>query len=111
MSAAADALVVLRQARALIEKPEHWTQGAFARDALRRQVRSFDAMAVCWCAVGAVGRVHPTDDSTHSEALAALLRAVPGCSVAGFNDAPVRTHAEVLALYDRAIACLTGEAS
>ena len=103
---------VLRKARALIEKPENWTQGAYARgiDDAGKSIK--DACSLC--AVGAVYAI--TDDlkaggeKVFQRVLywlgSALAR--PGeppldsADVIAFND--TRTHAEVLSLFDRAIA-------
>jgi hypothetical protein len=95
---------VLRQARKLIEKPEHWTQGANARKA-NGLLCSVDATdAVCFCLNGAIHRrMRLGDYSSCGSACGALCR-VAGGSFIEFNDAPGRAHAEVLDLLDRTIA-------
>jgi hypothetical protein len=93
---------ILRAARALIDAPEKWTQDAYRRDAEGNKCKP--AAAVCWCAEGAI--LAASDDSVlmmnrwRAEDL--LTAAAPG-AIAIFNDAPGRTHAEVLAAFDRAI--------
>ena len=99
---------VLRAARAKIEKAENWTQGEYGRDARGRVA---DVMVACSrCSVGAVFAVCAEVRSAPETRAWNLLREqVPGYSeswvydpVVAFND--TSTHAEVLALFDRAIA-------
>lgn len=85
---------VLVAARKLIEKPEHWCQGRYH-------------IGEASCAEGAVLSVTSEYDDTQTNiaragAFAALDRAVGGYIV-DFNDAPGRTHSEVLAVFDKAI--------
>lgn len=91
----------LRAARALIDSPEKWTQGAFARRADSEHACSIrDVGATRFCAAGAVVRAGGGGDAT------AALREATGHfgGLYAWNDAPERTHAEVLAVFDRAIA-------
>ncbi len=98
------ALDTLIAARARIATPERWTQGANARDLRGASIDSDAPDAACWCAGGAIlaeaRREYP------SEALMMLGKSIrPFCqSLVEFNDAFVRTHAEVLAAFDHAIA-------
>lgn len=101
---------VLVQARQKIDAPEKWTQGAFGRNADGDYLGLCDPSACRWCVAGAVCEVaesSPLEDA----AIAVLAELVPkppptamDGSVAHFND--THTHAEVLALLDRAIASL-----
>lgn len=90
----------LRAAREKISTPEKWTQGAYARDAGGNAVRAAADDAVCWCALGAIVslNIFPAD---REEAAGALYKVVPEVSV--FNDKPGRTHAEVMAVFAKAI--------
>lgn len=97
-------LEILRAARAKIERPECWTKGAFARDAVGGECMSSEPDAVCWCSDGAIGAVIATTDVHDFCAFEALSRAIGNLHVAEWNDAPERTHAEVLAAFDAAIA-------
>jgi hypothetical protein len=101
---APDALSVLRKARALIEKPEHWTQGAYARDALGEKCPDGDERAHSFCAIGAMWRVVPSSLSVTDAANALCRAAGIKTSIDAFNDS--HTHAEVLAAFDKAIASL-----
>lgn len=102
---------VLTRAKARIATPERWTKGTYARDESGEPADSYSARAVCWCMLGAVFAdvidgiaiehaiclPHPIEDA---------LKAANGGEVrfAHFNDAPETTHADVLAVLDRAIA-------
>lgn len=83
-------------ARALIDTPEKWGKG------------SFRAVDGCLCAVGALGVA--TTGNAHdwsASAYNALYDALPETAYAGvpsYNDNPNTTHAEIMALFDRAIA-------
>ena len=98
---------ILITARALINTPERWVKGR---------------KPGCWCAMDAI-IVAPCYVRPH-EAMA-LMRAIPslaasvacnaalkalkcaignGHEIVSWNDAPERTHAEVMAAFDRAIA-------
>jgi hypothetical protein len=84
-------LDVLRAAREYISAPSRWAQGWYD-----------EGGAVC--AIGAVNVAmgRQPDCNEISEAEEALRSAVSGDSVVDFNDS--HTHAEVLTLFDRAIA-------
>lgn len=93
---------ILIAARAKIERPENWTKGVFARDPQGRDVAPTSKTAVCWCTIGAITA---TGVGYDDEALASnyLRREIDthDKSIWKFND--TSTHAEVLAMFDRAI--------
>lgn len=97
---------LLREARKLIENPEHWIQGLLERTAKDGQQ--------CFCSWGAVNRTTntaaKTDRSiwiTETIAWLALCRQIPeGQNMIGWQDQPGRTHAEVLEKFDKAIIVL-----
>lgn len=95
---------VLRAARAKIEDERCWTKGASARDADGYPLSPYAPDAVCFCAFGAV--LNALDDRCVVAADAApfirFLRLETVGPVSFFND--THTHADVLALFDRAIA-------
>jgi hypothetical protein len=101
--------VILRAARARIEREEHWTKGAFARvdpNDLRTisAIGPRDPQAVCWCAAGAIRAVAPAHDGW-DKAEVFLERAIDPTlriGVGQFNDNA--SHGMVLAAFDRAIA-------
>lgn len=116
-----ETLEVLERARALITPPEAWTTKAFARTAKGilfpegQRVQHSAPEAVCWCAVGAcrkaagVKRLFDENYAASDRAVQALGKQLRPegwegsfADVHSYNDD--HTHAEVLALFDRAIA-------
>ncbi len=57
-------------AKALISKPENWTQRSYARDADGYTIDPFSTYATCFCALGAI-RV-----ATHAEVLSLFDAAI-----------------------------------
>jgi hypothetical protein len=97
---------VLIAARELISVPERWTKSAYARSADGRPIGPCGVAsqdAVCWCPVGAVDRLVEDGTDLAAYALDYLQMVVGGGRVANWNDAQERTHAEVLAAFDKAI--------
>lgn len=92
---------VLRKARALIEKPENWTQREVARDARGKPIWNPRDERVCKrCTLGAVDAV--AESYEQALAMRTVLWEACSMSITDFND--THTHAEVLSLFDRAIA-------
>lgn len=89
-------------ARALIDTPEKWTQGSLR-------------IGDCLCAMGAVQAVLPKNyhglisDTAQFKALQNALPDGFKWSVPSFNDARSTTHADIMALFDRAISSLDEE--
>jgi len=99
---------ILIAARAKIERPECWTQRAFAKTALLNKAKVDSQRAVCWCALGAIAAITREDPNYVNDDVYWLLHRAMGLpaneiAVAAWNDAPGRTHAEVLAVFERAI--------
>jgi hypothetical protein len=92
---------ILKAARELIAKPERWTRGYVARAGAVPLTSAMDVGATCWCAMGAVDKSAGGPDFS-APALDLLYPMLPGCGIAEFNDS--HDHAEVLSLFDRAIA-------
>ncbi len=67
----------LRAAKALISKPEAWTQHSDARDAQRRKVSVRSPAAVCFCGYGALIRVTPRNAMKSYQTSLYLNRLVP----------------------------------
>ena len=96
---------ILEKARALISDKNRWAKGYFAKDKAGRNCSTRSQDAVCFCSLGALCKVMDIHfmDVTGKPATEALRKEVPaGTDIAGFNDSG--SHAEVLALFDRAIA-------
>lgn len=91
-----EVVTVLRKARALIDSPEKWCKVDFSQNDER------------FCIVGAIIRSVRIYD--HNEAMrtidrvtAPLKQAAGQTTLMCWNDAPERTHAEVMEAFDRAI--------
>ena len=97
-----EARLVLERARARIDTPEKWAKGwyAFAANGDRRWAG--EAGAERFCCIGAIGR-EVDDVQRYEEAMTAIRDAAPCENVARWNDAPERTHAEVMAAFDKAL--------
>jgi hypothetical protein len=92
---------VLIEARKVIEKPEDWTQGSYARGLRRRQCSPTSPRARQWCAEGACEGAALNTGTFGYRALVAKLEQQCSERVCDFNDS--RSHHEVLGLFDRAI--------
>lgn len=103
---ATNTIDILKRARALVERG--WCQGTYSRD--ERGVASLSKSQDCsWCSVGALDTAAGSDSDKYLAAYDELATAItPGgdVGVVKWNDAPGRTQAEVLAMFDRAIASL-----
>lgn len=112
---------ILRKARKLIADPEHWTQGSYAREAQNGASTTIASdRARCFCSIGALERAafdtsgyrllwNPRQVGSYRAARACLFDALADIApsfpvVVSFNDDLDTTHADVLALFDRAIA-------
>lgn len=93
----------LRAAKALIDTPEKWTKGAFARGRHGFSVDVSSPIATCFCLRGAVHAVTGNGRRTR-DVFSALERAVGRRGLAQWNDRISRTHADVMAAFDQAIA-------
>ncbi|HWU19350.1 MAG TPA: hypothetical protein VN155_16840 [Devosia sp.] len=90
-------------AKALIDMPEKWIKGTFHA--------WMPSGTECFCLAGAVieASSHDTDGLREAETISALVGALDGFdTVIGFNDAAATTHADIMALFDRAIAAQDG---
>ena len=102
---------VLIAARALIATPDTWTQGYAARDASGAPVTATWSRATSFCMYGAVLKITECQDHNKRRTVLNLLYAE--CqqglnsrfvNITGFNDTYGRTHADVLKVFDEAIA-------
>lgn len=86
--------------RELLEDPAHWIQGSYARNRPDgKVVPPLHPDATCWCLDGAVIRVVPP--KWRYAVRMALVGTGKACT---WNDAPERTHADVLGAIDKALA-------
>lgn len=104
---------ILKAAKAVIEKPENWTQNFYAKDAEGFDVMGNDSLATCFCSLGAIQKIvnyndHPGHGTSPNEAKSAVellnkvTKELSGMLMASFND--VATHDGVMEAWDKAIA-------
>jgi len=84
----------------LLAKPGAWTRYEYARTATGLPCSATSRQAVCWCLRGAVLYCYDTE-TKRLNVLDKLESAVKGGFVVSYNDAPERTHAEILALVEK----------
>jgi hypothetical protein len=112
-----NALKRLSAMRNLLADPSKWTQAAFARASDGTVLlRGYDKRATCWCLIGA--SMHCASGGvfagpTPRRALERAINERTGTllSAEAFNDEPSTTHADVLAVIDRAIELAKEEAA
>lgn len=93
---------ILRKARELIET-KGWTQGAYARSAKGEPVDWYNKRACQFCLNGALNYAEGLAFVSY-DGRELIREAVGQPNTIKWNDEPTRTKAEVLAVFDRAIA-------
>lgn len=91
-----DTLEILKAARAKIARPENWGKGR----------RGEDRSMLSCCAAEAIEEVDIMPSIERRLAYRAVINAAGAEGLVSWNDAPERTHAEVLAAFNLAIATL-----
>lgn len=98
---------ILTEAKALINTPERWTKGKFAALADGSSAHWDNPNATCYCIVGAIflaeEHMNVAASPTTTRAIMKAVGAKISRDVSVWNDAPERTHAEVMDAFDRAI--------
>lgn len=92
--------------KSLLDKPEKWIKGDFARDALGNPLESGNSTgAACWCLLGARDKVCPTSSPRRRDMSRVMFghyqHAGEDFNVPIFNDAPGTTFEEVHRLLDK----------
>jgi hypothetical protein len=103
------ALAILKGARKLLDNKERWIKECFARNKKGEVVQSKSKGAYSFCLLGAIN--HSEGPVTHHEIAAldaynkafAFLQEACGQPPMVFNDAPRRTHKQILKALDKAI--------
>lgn len=105
-------LEILTKAKALIANPANWSKGTYARDGQGRHTQVLAEDAVCFCTAGAVLRA-TGQEAIYGEALQALtkLDLQVRNSVETFNDLKTTRHADIMRMFDKAIAAEKTNAS
>ena len=86
----------------LLADPARWTQGHAARKEDGHPVGARDARACRWCLLGAIEFVYIWPDTDDAMSRAAREAHAAGGLLSNWNDAPGRTHAEVVDICRRA---------
>lgn len=81
----------------LLADEKKWTKGANAKDTKGNRVSAFDPDAACFCAWGAI-RLCFNNDVTQIWILRDKIEQKFCFHLTSWNDAPERTHAEVIAV-------------
>lgn len=93
----------LRKARELITPEGAWTQKEYARDQDGNGLWPWEEGAVCFCAMGALEKAAGGSEfSVEAHRANKYLNKVNRDFTFNWNDAPNRTHAEVLEAFRRA---------
>lgn len=94
---------ILVQLRALLDKPEHWTQSQMARNVNSAPVDPTSEEATQWCMAGGLCKITSNKTGTSMYYILArdAISAVVSTRVVNFNDS--HTHADVLAAIEEAI--------
>ena len=108
-------LELLQAARRWLIDPDHWGRGAYYLDHTGEACGPWDINLSSTCALGAVyqfaDRQITSVQDQHFQAMEALHQALPErwqmAGVMAMNEDAATTHADVLALYDRAILAQT----
>jgi hypothetical protein len=95
-------LEILRGARDLVAAG--WTQGAFGRTHSGMPMGYAGANIANYCALGALFRAGSGSGPLPTKLAEIAVRNQVNGSLVIFNDTPGRTQAEVVAVYDKAIA-------
>jgi len=100
---------LLIKAKALIDTPSKWCRDSYARDAAGEKIKLVcDPRVVSWCIMGALRAValRCTDrrwETTYTACSDVVRRVSSPSDFVKFNDDPATTHADIMALFDRAI--------
>ena len=95
---------LLIKAKALIDTPEHWCKGTFAKSAKGREVSTLSALARKFCPWGAILRAAESDPGCFEDEALGILESQTGTNnIALVNDAPETTHPMIMRLFNKAI--------
>lgn len=101
-------LDVLKAARKLLANKKRWCKGEFALAKGGRVVEAYllPSRAACrFCAIGAIWQQGVGNSDTWS-AVEELEKSIRVADAFSWNDAPRRTHAQILKAFDKTIARL-----
>lgn len=85
-------------------KPERWMQGAYAKDFEGEECSPSDSAAVCWCIAGKLLMHSPSSVGGLWNSFTNMAFLRNSNELVGWNDAPDRTVADVIALCEKVAA-------
>lgn len=102
---------LLIEARKLIDSPDKWAKGAYARSAKGRATLVLSKKAVCYCSEGALHKVDSFEPlkqfgflPVSAAAFSLLTASCPNnTNIVDYNDHPNTTHEEIMLVWDKAI--------
>lgn len=107
-----DTTAILIYARTLLENPNNWTQGAWARDKDGYLITYAHDDAVAFCSLGAINKACAAlkvDATVEAEAMKRLMKcaakvdSTDSTNIILWNDKHCRKHSQVLKAFDCAI--------
>jgi hypothetical protein len=110
MNVTKEAVQILKDARSILEKPNAWGRGYYAKDNKGNDVEATDKRACRFCALGAIakaqGKDYPFSDNVVVNAMNWLKLSMtdhPLCMISDQNDNLATKQKHVLMAYDFAI--------
>ena len=100
------AVSVLEHARTVLDKPENWCKGESAIDVDGIPCRIKDSNVKQRCMLSAIDDYslrHTVNYRVHRIAIDLCKEHLPNAFITAFNDAPERTHGEVIGFLDKMI--------
>jgi hypothetical protein len=88
----------LRAVMALLDSPEKWTKGEYARDANGKPCPAWSEDAICWCLEGACSSILPRTLDWHPRYRRLereLEKYLPLLGLVEWNDEPERTFEDI----------------
>ena len=105
MKKAVTARDILQHAKRLIALPDRWLKFTLAADKDGHEIDDENPKAVAFCALGAICRasylLEDRNKKAYYDAFWKLGKAMGG-NIVDYNNAPQRTHRQILAAFDRA---------
>ncbi len=98
-----EVVAALKAGRAMIDSPEKWTKGEFARDINGESVLPKDHCAVCFCSYGAAMKAARAGTGMQTDVFKYINRAAPDENIIEYNDFTSTTHQDILVVWDKAI--------
>ena len=118
MNMSPETIDLLKSMRALLSDEKAWTKGTYVKDSVGMRVSWHSPWATCWCLEGAMYKFLDERNTTGHAILSVdaptrriwndIVHAFPNKDLVHWNDAPERTHAEVMQALDTIIGDMPG---